>query len=1372
MDTTICEDTEFTEIFSGINVVNGINFTGDIRLNSDSSLVRILFTDQFNDEFIIHESYPLIVEDTAYSIALVCDETCYLNSLVPYSVRVDIIDAVVDISYFTLDTIYQPNLLQLQYEFKRKYDSLKIIHLNQNIPIYDMDWVAGSNSTVKKYYKEKKEIFGVKYNIGGYDYYIGGIFEIAWAGPSHYSISDLVDNFDWRSRHGATNPFSPYYDNDELGTGWVTKVKNQDSCGACGVFSTVGLVETYINLLYNQHLDFDLSEQDIICHVGQGCDGISTWSALTYMKDTTGISTEYCFPYGITDDTAYCNYYQASCLDNNPDTLINIISDSLIYYNSSPDSIIRTLINNGLLNVEIGSETAIHSVALNGYLVDPADSSIIWIYKNSYGLESQGVNGFVYTKNLNIAQGNPLCFITGDINITCYEPPDTLCLDLDNDGYCNWGIGEKPLDCECENELPDCDDSNPALGPFDENYYCSCLLSYNSEPEYITVDTTWNQGQIIPVDHDIIIDSSGKLTIRGNAYFVENAKIIVEPGGELIIDGGLLTRACNQYWEGIEVWGNPSLSQFYKQNQGFVSVINDGRIEFAKVGISTSKKANGRYQPGFEGGIIHAIESSFVNNIIDIEFLPYQNIHPNVPGYEINNFSLIRKCNFITSFGDLYEFEMPDKHISIKSVKGIRINGCIFEFVNPIYDVISEDSTGIGIYYENACVIIENYCDGPVFPPTYECANVVPTIFKNLRYGIRATNTGEPRKFDVREIQFINNFAGIYISNYHQATILSNEIDVKYAILGDDGFHGGIYLEECSGYHIEDNLIHANYQLGYGSDKELVGIYIKDSGPDDNEIYNNVLHHLEFALAAEGQNKGKSTGLCLKCNTMYQNMNDIFAIDANPSYTPLVPLGIKAAQGADTSLQNAKAGNRFTNFPANGNIQDLYYWNYLNNAEHINYYHHQRNTDPLTYPADNNYFNSTTILRVEDDELEFIDSLACPSKINNGGSPLKSGADPKQFMDDAQAQITYYQSQLEAMVDGGDTENLNIDVVMSTPDEGLALKEQLMDESPYLSDTVMMQAIYKENVLPNAMVRDVLSANPQSAKSGKVLDALDDRFVQMPGYMMEDVMEGLNQVGAKEILESKLAYWQQEREFYKNEVIRHYITDTSIVSPIDSLIVFYLQEDDLASQYRLAFSYLTNNQAEDAHGVISSIPQSYELTNYQLALNDDYQQYFEIMQTMHDSSWMACQIDSVYVDLLIEIMDHGYPLICGYARNLLIHADQLEYTETVNLPIISQTQSHTFYDPSSEPESKMDYLKVFPNPAWDYVIVEFNTVEFNTSGLILITDMNGRFIKSVEVQPAHNQITINLGNLAKGIYHVTLYMNDEIIDTEKITIYK
>ncbi len=142
----------------------------------------------------------------------------------------------------------------------------------------------------------------------------------------------------------------------------------------------------------------------------------------------------------------------------------------------------------------------------------------------------------------------------------------------------------------------------------------------------------------------------------------------------------------------------------------------------------------------------------------------------------------------------------------------------------------------------------------------------------------------------------------------------------------------------------------------------------------------------------------------------------------------------------------------------------------------------------------------------------------------------------------------------------------------------------------------MKSAILKENVLPNAMIRDVLVANPQSAKSSEIIDKVDERIDPMPEEMM--VLEGRNIKGALEILEDSLALHMTSKYKSLHKLESYYKNDTLDISGSkDSLICIWSQETDPSILYKLAFLYLYNNDSSNCFSTLDLIPQQTNLSS-------------------------------------------------------------------------------------------------------------------------------------------------------------------------------
>ncbi|HPI85008.1 MAG TPA: C1 family peptidase, partial [Bacteroidales bacterium] len=1140
IDSTFTTDAEIFP-FENLELISELLIEGDVELSSDTSLVRVILEDENGFRYMVLEAYPLICPEIDFTVQDHCDETCALDMINPASVIIQIIDATLDLKSFSYETEAKENAETARYTAKRELDADKIESMNQRVADFGMNWTSGDNSIVASYYESKSAMFGEGYNLLGYDYYAGGIFE--FLGHRNYPKvdPDMVWHFDWRDRHGANDPQSPYWDGDILGTGWLTSVKDQMDCGSCFAFSTIGTVEALANLYAVSVLDLDLSEQRILCQTGSCESGGYILTSLGYIKNY-GVPLEEFFPY----DTVNYDASGSCVMPLNPDTIVKI-NDAFSTsenFEKNFDSIRVTIINHGPITFSfdsliINNDTlSSHAVVLCGYEFSPFDSTLIWLIKNSWGI-AWGVNGFMKVKLDDFKQAVvvlPPVTINNDNITKNYH-------DFDNDGYYFWGIGDKPVSCDCP-DIEDCDDNDPFLGGYDENYYCTCLLEMDTISHIISTDTTW--ADTTYVNFEVIIDSGACLTISGYTAFAPEVMILVNPGGKLILDRAYLTKACPDLWDGIEVRGSDT-SQFYNEYFGIVEIRDSSIIEFARCAIANHCK---RCSPAVNqsGGIILAEEAIFRDNETDILLAPFHHIYQ---GNEVPYVASFEKCRFLTT-ENLYDLTVPKAHVELKDIFGLIFYACEFENLTGLA-FAPPSIRGKGISSIDGQFMIKALCNDLNAIP---CLDITPCEFNQLEYGIKALNSISKKTIIIENSYFEDNLVGLSISGIDYVSVISNDFKcpTEYKFVPEDRFIGGLFLEGCTGYHIEDNFFHGDTGF-FGSRSIGSGIAVKNSGDENNEIYNNSFNRLTNGIYVIGENRGRESGLCLKCNDMSGNTNDFIVVeDENPPYGSLQ--GIYQYQGdpIDSVSYDAPAGNIFSYFTGSADTINIEDFNYFNNGEDIWYFHHKVSEAFQVLPLPNNY-TSETIQLIEREEINYSKDTACPSHLE-GENNLKTFTSPHIIISEANEQIALLTEQLFALIDGGNTEGLNFEVMTSMPEDALEIRQELLNESPYLSDTVMKQAIYKENVLPNVMIRDILTVNPQSAKSEEVLDALDTRYEPMPDYMMGQIMEGQNILGTKELLEAQIQSWWIVRSKAKVELFRQYLSDTNLVSQADSIITF------------------------------------------------------------------------------------------------------------------------------------------------------------------------------------------------------------------------
>lgn len=842
----------------------------------------------------------------------------------------------------------------------------------------------------------------------------------------------------------------------------------------------------------------------------------------------------------------------------------------------------------------------------------------------------------------------------------------------------------------------------------------------------ITTNTTWT-GQIYKFFDDLYISPGATLNLSGTTLqFFRNAKVKVARGAKLNMAGNSkLTTTCgDELWQGVEVWGDPNISQSPTTNQGHV-VINNSTIEFASTGVLLDRPmpTNGPGVPsGNGGGIIQAYNSTFRNNFIGVDIL----------GYTFDNISTFESCLFTANeqYPDLNTG--IDCHANLNGVIGIEFRKCIFNTTTPFGGSIKNN---YGIRSHNSNFLVDGIISNHKFQRS---------VFENLKYGVYATASLTSRNFTIRNSVFRSCNTGVFGSGINGSRI-TEDLFLQPKFKDSKKFtQFGIFLEYCNNYKIqEDTLV--------GIDTHIlseVGILIRNSGPAENLVYNNVMRNFYAGLIAEGENRGTlGTGLCIKCNDFYVNMTDIEIIPWGG--IPATSQGIKHNQGSDEDIVTAPAGNWFT-YPSNSDIINI-----KNEfTQPIEYFYHRNPDNHMLRPDDDRVviFDNTVFLS-RGTGIPYVKEDACPSKLNEKQSKEELIASSMGAI----SEISETELQLTTLTDDGDTPLLVNSITSSVSFEALSLHDELLNSSPYLSDTALIEAGKKEEVLNSALVRDIMVANPHSAKSPEVIAALEQREEQLPEELMDEIKAGKEVISARQRLELIKSDLMADLAAMRSELLQAYQEEHNL----DSLRWALEQFPEPLSAYQKAWTWFDEGNTGNGITALQNLDME-TVPAHHRSNQPGYIMLAGILdQLATDSSYVLSQ-DTAAIEALLTLATADNSAGAS-ARDLLSAYRIISYEPSVTLPDTSLKSSLVVKKPKTKGKSSQAMLHVFPNPANDFIVIAYR---LEKEGDLTIVSQDGRIVHSQIINPGHNQVVVRVNYLTSGIYIARILEEKKVHSTK------
>lgn len=782
----------------------------------------------------------------------------------------------------------------------------------------------------------------------------------------------------------------------------------------------------------------------------------------------------------------------------------------------------------------------------------------------------------------------------------------------------------------------------------------------------------------------------------------------VEQGKTLTLNNTKITSGCPDHlWKGIAVEGDnmgPNPPAQGDPGPGSLIVKNNSQIEFASEAIFSS-----------DNGIVKVTDSKFINCPVGIRLA---NFNQSALSYSVIPNVLTRAYIYRTEFiTDENYVELPATHVKLYNVDKINLKGNRY-----INNAQLGFSSGNGITAVNSGFNAIENCH-ILNAPDVACSQDDKSVFDGLKYGIYAENF-YTTPIKVRNCVF-NNYRniGVFIKSATAPVITTNTFSNP---VGSGGMAktAGLYLQGCSAYKIENNTFYDG----------AIGMVINNSGPNANKVYRNHFNSPNQGLHAyyTNSNTDGSLGLFIQCND-YHNNNGVqnFIKDGNVKkqqgyHDPIFPLLSESAAN-QFEITNLVTNSQSAFRVSTENSFNYKYW--CNMPGDL--------TDITGFTSDNVNVQPTLLL---------FDQNTCPSKLGPVAVAYEREISRRK------TEITSLNDNMDDIVDGGNTAQILQKVQNLKPNNFNKTCNELLNLSPYLSDTVLvtyMQTGVNGHVVAKT---NVLAAN--SPLPPHALAELENMDLPAPhkNYLAQ-MQTGTNAVV---LLKEEIGNIEFNKNLYINEYVSHGLNNDSIPMVKDSVVNFLMNDDYFESKCIVIPILISDARYVDAQTQINEL--DYLASNQNPILQAELSEFAELQK-------LIIKIDTTRTtESLLNIVENNLTLLESMAYNpshrgssvaqiLLSEAGIAEFEPEIFLPMEDRSMRFSIAQEGiAENFNLNDIIEVYPTPANSEIWIEYLLIEAKPVSKIDIFNIEGKLVLTQSIRNGFGLERVDVSQLSEGNY--------------------
>lgn len=355
--------------------------------------------------------------------------------------------------------------------------------------------------------------------------------------------------------------------------------------------------------------------------------------------------------------------------------------------------------------------------------------------------------------------------------------------------------------------------------------------------------------------------------------------------------------------------------------------------------------------------------------------------------------------------------------------------------------------------------------------------------------------------------------------------------------------------------------------------------------------------------------------------------------------------------------------------------------------------------------------------------------------------------------------------QLEQLTDEGNTEGLSLEVETTIPQEAYQKYIELLQTSPFISEEVLKSLGQNEIGFSATMVRDVMVANPQSAKSEDVMSQLENRVNQLPIGIMKQIKKGKDRVAAYENLKAEILSKTGNQNALLSDGIISVINKDSLDNT-NHVLGFYALLDE--PQFKISEAEIHFSRGEFTE-VLSVLQNAINVAGnkekeYYIQLNGFYSHLIDLL----NNGLILDSLPQTEMEWLAGIEpDHA---AFAKAQNLMVLNKMPVVLEPLFLPGETELKSGNIFNNEIETDDDLAALaEIYPNPAQDHVTI-FYQMEGYSNLELSVTDVLGRVVYRESLKSEIDAIVLNLETLKQGQYLISIYSGKEKLMVKSLVV--